>query len=68
MDHVEGLRTVSVVEALAETLRARVLNGQIDAGVGLTESDVAIEYDVSRPTAKTAINQLVHEVAGPHSC
>ena len=58
---MKGLKTVSVVEALAMTLRARVLDGQIDAGVGLTEADVAAEYDVSRPTAKTAISLLVHE-------
>jgi DNA-binding GntR family transcriptional regulator len=58
---MKGLKTVSVVDALATTLRARVLDGQIDAGVGLTEADVAAEYDVSRPTAKTAISLLVHE-------
>jgi DNA-binding GntR family transcriptional regulator len=50
-----------VVEALAMTLRERVLDGQIDAGAGLTESDVAARYDVSRPTAKTAISLRVHE-------
>lgn len=58
---MKGLKTVSVVDALASSLRTRVLNGQIDAGVGLTETDVAGEYEVSRPTAKTAINQLVQE-------
>ena len=58
---MKGLKTVSVVDALTMTLRARVLDGQIDAGVGLTETDVATEYDVSRPTAKTAISQLVQE-------
>ena len=42
------------------TLRERVLDGQIDAG-GLTESDVAAKYDVSRPTAKTGISLPVHE-------
>jgi DNA-binding GntR family transcriptional regulator len=58
---VKGLNTVSVVEALTASLRSRVLDGQIDAGVGLTETDVANEYEVSRPTAKTAISQLVQE-------
>jgi DNA-binding GntR family transcriptional regulator len=58
---VKGLKTVSVVDALTASLRKRVLNGQIDAGVGLTETDVAGEYEVSRPTAKTAISQLVSE-------
>jgi DNA-binding GntR family transcriptional regulator len=58
---VKGLKTVSVVDALTTSLRSRVLDGQIDAGVGLTETDVATEYEVSRPTAKTAISQLVQE-------
>jgi len=58
---VKGLSTVSVVDALTASLRSRVLDGQIDAGVGLTETDVAGEYEVSRPTAKTAISQLVQE-------
>jgi len=58
---VKGLNTVSVVDALTASLRSRVLDGQIDAGVGLTETDVANEYEVSRPTAKTAISQLVQE-------
>ena len=58
---MKGLKTVSVVDALTTSLRARVLDGQIDAGVGLTETDVATEYEVSRPTAKTAISQLVQE-------
>lgn len=58
---MKGLKTVSVVDALTSSLRARVLNAQIDAGDGLTETDVAEQYEVSRPTAKTAINQLVQE-------
>lgn len=58
---MRGLKTVSVVDALTSSLRARVLDGRIDAGVELTETDVATEYEVSRPTAKTAINQLVQE-------
>jgi len=58
---MRGLQTVSVVDALATSLREKVLDGKIDAGVGLTETDVATEYEVSRPTAKTAINQLVQD-------
>ncbi len=58
---MKGLRTVSVVDALVSSLRTRVLDGELDAGVGLTETDIATEYEVSRPTAKTAINQLVLE-------
>ena len=58
---MRGLQTVSVVDALTTSLREKVLDGKINAGVGLTETDVATEYEVSRPTAKTAINQLVQE-------
>jgi DNA-binding GntR family transcriptional regulator len=58
---MRGLQTVSVVDALTMSLRGKVLDGKINPGVGLTETDVANEYEVSRPTAKTAINQLVQE-------
>lgn len=58
---MKGLQTVSVVDALTASLRAKVLDGQIDPGVGLGETDVATEYEVSRPTAKAAIGALVAE-------
>ncbi len=58
---MKGLKTISVVDALAASLRARVLDGHLSTGVGITETDVAIEYEVSRPTAKTAISLLVAE-------
>ena len=58
---MRGLQTVSVVDALTSSLRNRVLDGKINPGIGLTETDVAAEYEVSRPTAKTAISQLVQE-------
>ncbi len=58
---MKGLKTVSVVDALTASLRSRVLDGDIDPGVGLTETDVANEYEVSRPTAKAAISHLVQE-------
>ncbi len=58
---MKGLKTVSVVDALSASLRSRVLDGDIDPGVGLTETDVAAEYEVSRPTAKAAITHLVQE-------
>ncbi len=55
------LHTVSLVDALSATLRRRVLDGEIAPGQGLTEQEVAADYDVSRPTAKTAIASLVQE-------
>lgn len=55
------LKTVSVVDALTDSLRRAILNGEVHAGAALTESDVADEYDVSRPTAKAAINVLAQQ-------
>jgi DNA-binding GntR family transcriptional regulator len=57
---VESLQTVSVVEALAQRLREHVLDGVIPAGGTVAETDVAADFGVSRPTAKSAILTLVH--------
>ncbi len=53
------LETVSVVEALAQRLRERVLDGAIPAGSVVPETEIAAEFGVSRPTAKSAITMLV---------
>ena len=55
------LKTVSVVDALTDSLRRTILDGEVHAGAALTESDVAEEYEVSRPTAKAAISVLVQQ-------
>ncbi|GAT83807.1 GntR family transcriptional regulator [Streptomyces sp. F-3] len=55
------LSTVSVVEALAASLRDRVLDGQLTPGTTLAETEIAAEYGVSRPTARSAVTALVHE-------
>ncbi|WP_435241511.1 GntR family transcriptional regulator [Streptomyces cucumeris] len=55
------LSTVSVVEALAASLRDRVLDGQLPPGTALAETEIATEYGVSRPTARSAVTALVHE-------
>lgn len=55
------LSTVSVVEALAASLHDRVLDGQIPPGTPLAETEIANEYGVSRPTARSAITALVYE-------
>jgi DNA-binding GntR family transcriptional regulator len=54
------LTTVSIVDALAQRLREQVLDGVIPAGATLAETDVASDFGVSRPTAKSAITTLVH--------
>jgi DNA-binding GntR family transcriptional regulator len=53
------LETVSVVEALAQRLREQVLDGAIPAGATVPETEIAAEFGVSRPTAKSAITTLV---------
>ena len=50
-----------MVDALVDTLRARVLDGHLPPGAVLVEADIATEFGISRPTARTAITQLVHE-------
>lgn len=55
------LSTVSIIEALADALRRQVLDGTLAPGTPVTESQVAADFNVARPTAKSAIMTLVHE-------
>lgn len=57
-----GLRVVSVVDAIAESLRDAILGGELKPGTALTETDVAGRYEVARPTAKAAIEKLVSDM------
>ncbi len=63
MGHTTGhpLATVSVVDALIASLRDRVLDGELPAGTTLAENEIAAEYGVSRPTAKSALSTLVQQ-------
>ncbi|MCW2943419.1 MAG: GntR family transcriptional regulator [Actinoallomurus sp.] len=56
---VRSLAVHSLVDALVDSLRERILTGEIQAGAALTEMEVARDYDVARPTARTAIERLV---------
>jgi DNA-binding GntR family transcriptional regulator len=58
---VASLQTVSVVDALVAALRARILDGDLPGGASVAEVEVAREFGVARPTAKTAIRSLVHD-------
>jgi DNA-binding GntR family transcriptional regulator len=58
---VPTLLTVSVVDALVDTLRAQVLDGHVPPGATLVEADIAAEFGISRPTVRSAITVLVHE-------
>lgn len=55
------LEVVSVIDAVTADLRARVLSGDLAPGAPLAETDVAARYDVARPTAKAAIENLVRD-------
>ena len=54
------LETRSVIDALRSEMQGQILSGSIPAGTALPESSVAQMFDVARPTAKAAIEQLVH--------
>lgn len=55
------LRTVSVVEAVAEQLRECIYDGTFRPGDTLIETQLADRYEVPRPTVRTAIITLIHE-------
>ncbi|MEV7133772.1 GntR family transcriptional regulator [Arthrobacter sp. NPDC093128] len=55
------LMTVSVVQAIADDIRSRILRGEYPSDTSFTETDVAARYEVARPTAKAAIEKLVSE-------
>lgn len=52
------LGPASLTEALFESLRVRIINGDIPPGERVTEQRVADEYGVARPTAKSCLNRL----------
>ncbi|SEE23645.1 GntR family transcriptional regulator [Ruania alba] len=56
---VEELRAVSLVDAVAESLRLAVISGTVESGAILTEQFVADRFSVARTTAKAAVERLV---------
>ena len=48
----------SLTDELYQSLRRRIVNGEIAAGEKLTEHRIATEYDVARPTAKACLERL----------
>lgn len=48
-----------IADELAEHLRDRIIRGMIPPGAQLAEASLAAEYDVSRPTVRTAIDLLI---------
>lgn len=61
IDGYEPIHTISAVQAVTCGLRNRILDGQLPAGHPVTEMEVAQQYRVSRPTAKSAIQVLVND-------
>lgn len=55
-----ALKAQSLVDTLRIALRDAILRGEIPAGTSLAEQAVADRYGVARPTAKAAVEQLVH--------
>lgn len=57
----ETVRTVSIVDAVYNAIRDRILSGELDPSEVLVEQKMAELYGVARPTAKAAIDRLVHQ-------
>lgn len=55
------ISVVSIIDAVTDDLRGRVLAGELEPGTPLVEVEIAEEYEVARPTAKAAIENLVRE-------
>lgn len=55
------LQARSLIDVLVVELREQILDGRIAGGTVLTETEVAGEYGVARPTAKAAIERLTSE-------
>lgn len=60
MDQGSTLDVRSVVDALRAQLQSRIVSGAIAPGSAMGEETVAQMYKVARPSAKAAIEQLVH--------
>lgn len=61
MAHSLSVKPIAASEALAVTLRDRVLSGDIEPGTRLPELDLASQYGLARPTVREAIALLVHQ-------
>jgi DNA-binding GntR family transcriptional regulator len=65
----DALPRLSVVDSLADALRARILEGALEGGTPLREVELAASYGVSRHTLRAALRRLAAEgivVVEPH--
>src|SRR5690349_22800310 len=56
-----AIAPVSLTEAVAASLRGKILDGVIEPGTPLPEVDLTREFGVARPTVRAAIQTLCHE-------
>ncbi|MGV2982377.1 GntR family transcriptional regulator [Microbacterium sp. AGC85] len=54
-----SVRTVSLVDAVSESLRLAIINAEYEPGSPLTEVRVSEDFGVARSTAKAAVERLV---------
>jgi DNA-binding GntR family transcriptional regulator len=57
----QQIKTVSTVDAIAEALRERILDGSIAPGTPLREATWADELGVARHSFRAATQQLIHQ-------
>jgi DNA-binding GntR family transcriptional regulator len=55
------LKRPSVVDALTDALRARILSGDLEPGTALREATLSASYEVSRHTLRAALRALAAE-------
>jgi DNA-binding GntR family transcriptional regulator len=55
------LYAVSALDALVESLRDRILDGEFVPGEPLSDVELAGQYGVARPTLRAAVQELTHE-------
>src|SRR3546814_5599349 len=55
------LRTVSVVEAIAEQISEEIFSGMLQPGEVLVETQLAERFEVPRQTIRSAIVVLMHD-------
>jgi DNA-binding GntR family transcriptional regulator len=52
---------MNAAAAVAAAVRARILDGELDAGARLVEQDLAVEHDAARHTVRAALRELQGE-------
>ena len=55
------LKTTSLPDAVYDAVRESIITSRIEPGAMVTETAIALEYGVARPTAKAALERLVSE-------